>query len=431
MMVLLAAVLFTQVETLDGPIRPTEVKAFKAMAAKSAPAPNNVGNVWCYGVPGNTLDGLAIMFQATGDLEILDRMVYFADAALAARNSPDTGRIMWTGKRELCWWNRDAANSEAKYSGTENGYIVGHIATVAKLILQRPELQGTVVPSGDPHGFGKTYGERARTYVTELAKTVDTFLYPNLIRPADKRMYWPDSPQFGAIGSRYQQQRNTSIPWNQQMMLNAGFQRLAECFEILGGAQDKVDQYDAVVKASMDWFFTKVTKYQAQGHDVYKWGYGTEGGVEDIDHLPHDIVGFYRAYQRPKYGVTREAMQTFANTIRYVVYKGGSNFAGKVDGTGAAYNYIYSRVLHLGEFDPEAFKIMAAADQGKAKSNIDYAARILWVRQVLSGGVAVRPHVRKTTGFGSQITSNHFDAAGRRREKGRVWSIVPITAGEP
>jgi hypothetical protein len=51
-------------------------------------------------VPGRDVEGLGMMFEAVGDREVLDRMIFFVDAFMTMRNDPVTGRVMWTGRRE-------------------------------------------------------------------------------------------------------------------------------------------------------------------------------------------------------------------------------------------------------------------------------------------------------------------------------------------
>jgi len=45
------------------------------------------------------------------------------------------------------------------------------------------------------------------------------------------------------------------VPWNQQMMFNYGFQNLAVAHSVLADDPPRTARYDALVQASMDWFF--------------------------------------------------------------------------------------------------------------------------------------------------------------------------------
>jgi hypothetical protein len=169
----------------------------------------------------------------------LSDYINFSDHMLAARNDPVTGRILWNGKRELTWPNKLLTAPDAGYSATENGDIIQHIANCAKLILEHQELWNQTVPFGDSFHYGETYLERAKTYVKELDRTEDTYMIPNLIHADTLRQYWPRDPawaqnNYGTPGP------GTPIPWNQQMMIDGGFQRLAECHELLGDDPQRV-----------------------------------------------------------------------------------------------------------------------------------------------------------------------------------------------
>jgi hypothetical protein len=94
------------IERLDGPVTAGEIEAFRAHLA-TVPLPvDNVGKAMVYGTAGSTVEALGVMFEVTGDRAILDRMLAFTDAMLAARNDPQTGRVVWTGQRELGWPNK-------------------------------------------------------------------------------------------------------------------------------------------------------------------------------------------------------------------------------------------------------------------------------------------------------------------------------------
>ena len=132
-------------------------------------------------------------------------MIRFADAALACRNDPMNGRVMWTGKRELCWPNKTLTAEDAAYSGSESGDVIAHIAYCAELILRIPALWTNTVPIGDPRGYGATYRARALKYVTEMDRSIDTFIVPWFVRTSESNHFrWPDSPLYRALGPRYE-----------------------------------------------------------------------------------------------------------------------------------------------------------------------------------------------------------------------------------
>jgi hypothetical protein len=177
------------VEKLEGPVTVTEIQAFKNYM-REAPVPaNNIRNAMVYGDGGMAVESLGRMVEISGDRELLDRMLAFADAMLAARNDPKTGAIVWTGERELVWPNRAPEGGKPLYSAAENGDVAGHVAYAAKLVLENEKLWNVKIGDGDPHRFGATYRERAARYVREMDRTLDSFILKWLVQPGTLRYY--------------------------------------------------------------------------------------------------------------------------------------------------------------------------------------------------------------------------------------------------
>ncbi len=374
------------VENSAGPVTTREIQAFKNFMAEVVPPSNNFHNAFVYGAGGEAAEALGRVYEISGDVALLDRMLVFADRMLAARNDPQTGRLIWTGARELVWPNKAADAKDAAYSGTENGDIVGHIAYAARLILENKKLWAEKVPDGNLHGFGTTYRERAVTYVHELERTLDGFLLKWYVRPGTLRCYTPDSPRYDAAsrpGSA-----NQPVPWNQQTMLNNGFQRLAECHRLLGDDDARVQRYDAIVKASVDWFFAAAERYEVQGKPCYKWTYAFEQPpkhYEDTGHGGYDIGGLMRAFVSGRYGLTADQMRPFANTVSCVLLQPGNKFLGRVDGTAGKHppGGLGGGWIDLCEFQPELLPVFIAANQGRIKSSPGLLANLLWAKHRL------------------------------------------------
>jgi len=374
------------VEEGAGAVTAREIQAFKVFM-QAAPIPaDNIRNAMVYGSGGVAVEALGRVFEISGDVEILDRMIAFTDAMLAARNDPAGGVMVWTGDRALVWPNSVAEKGKPAYSGSENGDVVGHIAYAAKLILQTKSLRDVKAPGGDTRGYGATYRQRACTYVRELDRTADTFLLKWYVRPDTLRYYTPDSPLFGAVnrpGSGSQ-----PVPWNQQMMLNNGFQRLAECHALLGDAPDRVRQYDAIVKASVDWFFRDAERCEVKGRPCYKWGYTHEDPIkhyEDTGHGGYDVQGLSRAYASGRYGITREMMLPLANTVACVLAQPGNVYMGRVDGTAGKHppGGLGGGWIDLCEFLPDLYPNLYAVNRGRIKSSPALAANLLWAKHRL------------------------------------------------
>src|SRR6185436_18659945 len=340
------------IDGLDGPPTSNELGALKKGLAVDYRAPDktcagppcgpfniflaNHGNNYVYGQSGGAVEGMIALYQVTKDREVMDGMVYFADQMLAHRNDHYRTHDMYTGKPELCWPNKDPG-PEYGYCGTEQGDVLGHITSVALEIVKSPALWKETTPVPDPLKLGPTYLERARGYLRECRRTIDTFILPELV-DASLRFRFPDSDAFAALGPRYAGNRGRTVPWNQNTMLANGFLSIAMALDVLGEEPATVAKYDAVVKTWVRALIDRgVVKGAAQGNPTYDWCYGSNdkppGCSEDVGHGGYDFWGVYRAYARPELGLTMDEVVPFANTFRYKIML-GTGFAAKVDGSG-------------------------------------------------------------------------------------------------
>lgn len=399
------------IDSTEGAITQNEINSYKAFIA-TLPLPVNnwdpAINDFCYKNTGHAVESMGILYEKTRDISILNSMINFADRMLAARNDPGTGRILWTGNRELCWPNRAPGDAMEKYSGSENGDVIAHIAYCAKLILQNSSLWNTTVSIGDTFGYGTTYKARAQKYITELDKTMDTFITPNFVRSSDKKFYWPNSTAFADAGGN----AGNAIPWNQQMMLNGGYQRLAECHEILGDNPSKVAEYDNIVRTSVSWFTSELVSYQKNGYDVYKWSYtpgdATLRYIENSDdaHGAYDVLGMYRAFKRGTYGVAHSTMAKFANTVKQVISTGAGTFYTSVDGTGTTTSRLYSEWMYLTPFDTSIYPILCnSSELAYAAGKSDHFAMIMWVKDMRSTNYALNKSAAASSTWSSSYSA--------------------------
>jgi len=219
------------VDSLTGPVTPHEIAAFKSYIATLSPPTKNFGNGWVYGIPGKELEGFCLMFEVTHDRAILDRMILWADTALAGRDdlasSAEGGQLRtWTGEVAPIWPS-SRPGQEPAGGGIEQGQVVSHLVYCAKLILQTPALWDLPVTGGDPHHFGATYKARALTYLREGDVVIDRWILPHFVRASERnRFYFPGAP------NTYK--ADQPAPWNQLFMLTNGMVRLTECHTILG-----------------------------------------------------------------------------------------------------------------------------------------------------------------------------------------------------
>jgi hypothetical protein len=373
------------IESTDGPVTAAEIAAFKEyMHGQQYRGDNNHNNM-VYGNLGKAAEALGDIYEITHDRQILDEFIQRADMMLAGRNDPEKGRILWTGQRELTWPNSPDSTDEFLYAGEENGDVIGHICYAAKLILQAKPLWNEKLADGG------TYLDRAKKYVYECDRTIDTYLLPNFVNVQTHLYTSPTSPLFARLGDRAARSIGKSVPWNQQMMLNNGFQRLAECHELLGDDPQRVARYDEIVKASCDAFLASLVHYNVDGHDCVKWSYAADDKtlhyMEDAGHGGYDLL-IFRCYRSGRYGIKKESLIPLANTVMYVMNKGDGTYATRVDGVskGNPATSLRATYFRVCEFVPDLWPAASKAALPRAKGDPLLTAELLWMKYYRNSG---------------------------------------------
>jgi len=371
------------IESFDGPVTPSEIASFKQHMKGVTFRGDNNHNNFVYGNGGDAAEALADMYEITQDREILDALIAVADKMLAGRNNPDTGVMIWTGKREAIWPNDIADEKELHGGATEQGDVIQHIANAARHILLTKSIWNEKLPTGE------TYLDHAKKLIVECDKTIDAFILPHLVDEQTNLYHFPTSELYGRLGEREARGLGKPVPWNQQFMLNGGFQRLAECHDILKDDPKRAARYDAIVKASCEAFFDDMIHYDVDGHDCVKWSYVTEGKtlkhVEDTAHGGYDML-ILRAYHSGRYGITKEQIQPIANTVLYVMHKGDGKFASKTDGTGEANGTIRATYVLMTEFVPDLWPIAVKSAAKRYPRDLSLATKLLWVKHQRANG---------------------------------------------
>jgi len=375
------------IESLSGPITKNEIDAFKNyMANWETPKPNS-GNGWVFGNPGKAIEACGLMYEATHDKAILDKMILLCDDALSGRNdllpaSKGGQLICWTGKIEPVWPSSAPGVSPAG-AGVEQGATLAHMAYCARLILQTPAIWAEKVSIGDPNNFGNTYKERALKYIAEGDYVMDNWIIPHFIRTNDKnRYYFPGSP------NTYKP--NEAAPWNQAWLLTDGFTRLAMCHQVLNDDALRLGKYITIAKSNIDWFIaTAIPTRSAIGSEcrVYPYSIAQPRGMEDTNHFAYDSEGLVIAYNSGFYGLKMSDLLPFANTYIDVVLgtiKDGK-FAGRIDGTtgtghGGGDNFVRDEYIYWAEIRPDAYQTIGNIEikTNKIASSPQIAARLLW-----------------------------------------------------
>lgn len=382
------------IENLTGDVTANESTSFlNYMNGVSAPAQNDQ-NIWVFGAPGYQTEACGLMYDATKNRSILDRMIYLCDAALAGRNDLATSanggqRTIWTGNIEPVWPG-SAAGVTPQTAGVEQGQIISHMAFCAKLILQNPSIWNIALT--DPHGYGATYKARALTYITQADYVIDNWITPHFVRASDKKLYFPGAPNPYKPGE--------PSPWNQMFMVTNAMIKLVQCHLLLADAASRITQYDAVVQANVNWFTSNLTANTApNGNPCWNWKYALGGSTEDTNHFAYDAEGLWNAYDSGRYGITLTQIKNMANTYFDIVLATVTNgiYAGKVDGTtgtgnAGGDNYVRWQYYYLADIRKDRYFV---------ESNIDIANSTYAGSAPVTAGILWLKHRRYSAGIGN------------------------------
>lgn len=184
------------IDSLSDLVTRNEIDSFKAFLRTQSPPRTPWGsshNAWSFGTGGRTLEAMGMMYEVSGDLEILNLMIRWTDQCVSQRNDllpADQGgqRVMWTGKVDKVWCPEAPTARNAKYAGCETEDAIAPIVYGAKLILQHPALWKTTVPDGDPYGYGVTYLDRAKGYIAKCDEANDDYFLQWFVEPGTTKI---------------------------------------------------------------------------------------------------------------------------------------------------------------------------------------------------------------------------------------------------
>ncbi|KAJ1959429.1 hypothetical protein GGI12_004343 [Dipsacomyces acuminosporus] len=374
------------VSTLNGPVTQNDISSFKA-GTKNLQPPSAWDSVeWAQGKAGESIKSFGLVYEISKDADVLNKMLAFTDKLLSLRNDKSSKRCsIWTGANDPAWVNcADDKLGGKVYTAGGQGDYVGHLGYAARLILESPSIWNKDVPDKDPHRFGRTYLQRAKTYVREADYSVDKHILSSLLDLSRQ------GRQYFAAKSPYK--GGQPVPWNQQAMFNYGFSNLALAHELLRDDPARAGRYNGLVQSSISWFFSVAKSYKdKKGNTAYVWAYSVDQprDVEDNNHAHIYLAGISRLYALGKYGLTLDKLQPFSYTIIDNVIRGRRDYAGKIDGTDGSGNasptdYLRSGNLLSAEWLPSAFNKYVTDINPKSISRIEVFARLLWLKNRLN-----------------------------------------------
>jgi hypothetical protein len=384
------------VDSLDGEVTLHEASGFyaaaSAIAIPTTQYPGGSHNYLADGTGGRNLEAINRLAEITGEVpalnaqhvKLLDLAIKWSDVWLTHRDDQPMGehRAVWTGKVEPVW-PPDAPPSIN--AACEVGEAVGILAYTALNIAKDKALWDQTVPDGDPNKYGATYQARMKTYETMLEFTMDNFINANFLNMTTLTIQHPNNAMYNTIGA------NNVNAWNREMMFAHSWNTLGELHALLGDDAAKATMYKTITENIVDVFVKNAIPSKApDGTAVYDWGYGNYGdwmhgslrGELLGIHAQFDIWGLTRAYRAGYTHATADQMKAYGDTVSHVIQISPGQYASKVDGGGAGYNYLPAGFMYLAAYSPEIYKPAAMADMksGHQETSPDLTASILWAK---------------------------------------------------
>ena len=363
------------IKNLNGPVLIEEINSiYNCIRNNFLPnlANSNNQNYYGYGDGGTTIEALGLMYEITFEIRFLDLMMIFTEGLVASRQQTF---VPWANTTYNCW-----PSGSSNQVTTEQGDVIGHLSYCSKLILQSPIIWN--------HSYTycqnsiSTYYERAIDYLQIANETTIEYIIPNWINSLDRFMF-RDGNYYGRHFS------NSPVPWNQQMMLNNGFQRLIECYELLNINHKIIEKYDLYVKTSIDWFMFSQKIFVLNNSTVYVWTYSNDTNViENTSHGNYDIWGIIRAYLSERYSLSTHSMYGFSDTFtEMMTYSINPTIRFKTNvyqlDNNSLMSWMYSSWIYLGLFDKSIYYNIANANirsGGRQKNSPIQTANILWLK---------------------------------------------------
>ncbi len=385
-------------ENKKGALTKTELDYFKAYAKKMALPTNNIGNKLVYGTNGLAAEGMAMVYEATGDKEILDLLIKHCDYMLYCRNDMPggDGRTLWTGRVEPCWPNKDLGTAQEKYAASENGDILGHIYFCAYLILLTPELLDMPAPASDKlTNWGTTYRNRALKFIEMCDQTMEEYIAPHFVN-SELKLCFPTTPQWQTIP---EMPSGGGFPMNQQMMFLNGFQKAAECYDVLNTKANKKQLYLNIANTSINWQASDVSIQTVTNagvsYECAQWQYSPSSTQpEDYGHAAFTMQEFYKLYESRLFPqVTPAFLQRFMNTLKYIMFDPATNTVShKVNGTQDRLTAAKAGWVVLSVIDPDFYNYMVALG-GSTQTDVGLMGHMLYTKSKLFGtsGFSPRP----------------------------------------
>ncbi|ORY76909.1 hypothetical protein BCR35DRAFT_353283 [Leucosporidium creatinivorum] len=385
----------------DGVVTRAEIETTLGLIGKTQPVlSNGLGNILANGAFGQAIVSAGQIYETTGDRRALDLALQMADNILAIRNDPNTGVILWTGKREQVWPTKPFYPSNTSvlvYAGCEQGLIVSNMVLPAIYILKSPCLWD-MIPSkvagwSGPTAFSDTatYKERALALIAAGDLVYSNYFLP-LFFDSSANIIQPNDARWNLVGDN----GSSNLPglpmaWNRRMMVLDGLHKLATSHETTAAFDSSLSSaYDSFIAVNVKGFIADMTPtYADNGLPTYDWDYTVnKDNTEEVkgQHGFWDILGVWQAWQRNPtlFGTTETLMQRLANTMMYVVLEKQGLFYAFIDGTSTvadpSVTYLWGEWAYYGKWIVSWYRQVAIANKANLSKGLWVSTPLIWAK---------------------------------------------------
>ncbi|VGO18177.1 hypothetical protein [Pontiella sulfatireligans] len=308
------------------------------------------------------------VYDASGDVRILNHLMDIAEMALDSRNDRNevigshkclTGRKdgKWTGEVLPSWphfsgWQ--VQDGEKYYYGDvgEDAAGVHYLAVAARAIAETPEVWNTKVD-----GSEQTYLDKAKLYVNEAIFTVETCIIPRYIEPETLEFVYQFRRNLPGVRTL---DEGGYVPFNRYWHVPIAFLALCPAMEILDIESDKVGTYDRIAQISIDRWLKSMDYYEKDGLELFDYPYSYPSQTifekdpavwnympeffegfpsEDLGHLGCDASQLYIFHVSPRVHVPEDVLRKLANTLLVNAPRDADDFmAYRLNGSGRGRN---------------------------------------------------------------------------------------------
>ncbi len=184
-------------------------------------------------------------------------------------------------------------------------------AAFCLLVAQDKSLWDKVVPDGDPNQLGKTYRERALSYLDKLDLAISNIVLNRL----NKETFVFEYPSIGDL--------KPVVAYNRWFLTIASLPEAASAMELFDVHPERIEYYDKMVQASIDNIKSRVVPVEHEKGLVWTWPYRygkPAPPAEDFGHGRATLNGLRQFYESGRYQFSEEELRRFIRAYLLLCY---------------------------------------------------------------------------------------------------------------